>query len=70
MTKGNYVILVRLDKKLEITGGLLNDLVLEPGVYAYAGSAMNGVEARVRRHYRKGKSRRCTLRLPRGWKST
>lgn len=48
--KGSYVLLIRLGKGKRIRIGRLGTLNFRPGFYAYVGSALNGLEARVARH--------------------
>ena len=53
---GTYVLILRLDSSLEIEVGRLGPLRFAPGTYAYVGSALNGWQGRVYRHFRgKGK---------------
>ncbi len=54
---GAYVLLIRLGRRLAIDLPRLGNPVLEPGWYAYCGSAHGpgGVRARVLRHMRKDK---------------
>lgn len=49
-TPGAYILLLRLDKDEDITVGKLGPARFPRGAYAYVGSAMGGLEARVRRH--------------------
>lgn len=51
---GAYVILFRLGDRTQVTVGRLGTFVLEAGLYAYVGSAMNGLGARTDRHLRGG----------------
>ncbi|MGB9620327.1 MAG: GIY-YIG nuclease family protein [Armatimonadota bacterium] len=48
--KGAYQLLIRLDQDRTITVGRLGTFCFRAGYYVYTGSAMNGVESRVRRH--------------------
>jgi Uri superfamily endonuclease len=50
--KGSYILLLELTKSQNITVGRLGILLFLKGVYAYVGSALNGIEARVKRHLR------------------
>jgi len=52
---GSYVLLIDLEKTQNISVGALGELRFDQGSYAYVGSALNGVESRVRYHLRKGK---------------
>ena len=47
---GGYVLLARLPKRQTVKAGRLPARSLSGGYYAYAGSALNGIPARVRRH--------------------
>ena len=58
MTKGTYLLLLELEKPQSIAVGALGGLRFSQGFYAYVGSAMNGLEARVARHFRHNKKRR------------
>ena len=49
---GVYVLVFLLHEAIEIPVGRLGSLAFPAGVYAYVGSGMSGVEARVRRHLR------------------
>jgi Uri superfamily endonuclease len=53
--KGSYALLMQLkeDKKLSI--GKLGKIDFPKGYYVYVGSAMNGIEGRVKRHQRADK---------------
>ncbi len=53
--RGVYVLVIQLDRPAEVEVGKLGMLRFAPGTYAYVGSAMRGIEARVRRHLRKEK---------------
>lgn len=56
--KGSYVLLIELVEDKQIVVGKLGCLYLPKGFYAYVGSAMNGLVARVERHLRKEKKLR------------
>ena len=49
--KGVYCLLIRVKKKTEIRVGALGPVVFFRGLYAYVGSAQNGLEARLGRHF-------------------
>ncbi len=55
---GAYVLLIRLERRVHIQVGRLGRFVFEAGTYAYVGSAMNGLYARVARHRRREKKLR------------
>ena len=54
-TKGSYILILRISEKVEITVGKLGNIQFEAGFYGYIGSAMNGLEARIKRHLGKEK---------------
>ena len=56
--KGSYIIVCRLATARTIAVGKLGDLFFEDGIYAYVGSAMGGLGARIKRHLRKEKKKR------------
>ncbi len=53
--KGSYILLLELPERRRIAIGHLGVLDFPRGSYAYVGSALRGLEARVRRHLRKTK---------------
>ena len=53
--RGVYILLIEVLQTAEVAVGKLGVLKFTPGTYAYVGSAMRGIEARVRRHLRKEK---------------
>lgn len=55
---GCYVLLIELkdDKKTRV--GKLGNFIFKKGFYAYVGSALNGLDHRIRRHIRKIKKKR------------
>ena len=55
--KGSYILLVELDQPQRISVGRLGVMMFRKGFYAYVGSALNGLEARVARHLRQSKKR-------------
>ncbi|MCK4635098.1 MAG: GIY-YIG nuclease family protein [Candidatus Aenigmarchaeota archaeon] len=50
--KGAYILLIENRKDSKIRIGTLGKLFFQKGLYAYVGSAMNGLEARINRHLR------------------
>jgi len=50
--KGTYVLLIELPKSMNIQVGKLGRIKFPAGFYAYVGSALNGLEARIARHLR------------------
>lgn len=53
--KGSYILLVKLANSRNISTGKLGYISFPRGFYAYIGSAMKGLEARLARHLRKEK---------------
>jgi len=53
--KGTYILLLECLSDCEITVGSLGKIIFEKGYYAYVGSAMNGLENRIKRHLSKNK---------------
>jgi Uri superfamily endonuclease len=53
--KGTYALLISLERDEEIRVGSLGTIHFPRGYYLYIGSAMNGIEGRVRRHLGKMK---------------
>ncbi len=51
-TKGAYILLIRLGRERELEIGALGNVRFPKGYFAYVGSAMSGIEARVARHER------------------
>jgi len=58
MNKGAYILLVENGKDLTLRVGSLGEFRIPPGKYAYVGSALNGIESRVRRHFSSDKRMR------------
>jgi Uri superfamily endonuclease len=50
MKKGAYQLLIHLDRDVTIGVGRLGKFRFPAGYYVYTGSAMSGIEARIRRH--------------------
>ena len=48
--KGSYCLSIIIDSRIKAQIGSLGSVTFEPGEYIYVGSAMNGIEPRVRRH--------------------
>jgi Uri superfamily endonuclease len=53
--KGVYVLIIQVDKKVDVNVGALGKLTFEKGLYAYVGSAQANLEQRIKRHLRKEK---------------
>jgi Uri superfamily endonuclease len=55
--KGSYILVIELKKDKTIQVGKLGKIHFKKGIYAYVGSAFNGLEARINRHLRKTKKK-------------
>ena len=55
--KGSYILVIELKKDKTIQVGKLGKIYFKKGIYAYVGSAFNGLEARINRHLRKTKKK-------------
>lgn len=53
--KGAYQLHLRLDKSVRVRVGKLGTFLFPAGRYVYTGSALNGLEKRIERHFRKQK---------------
>lgn len=53
--KGSYVLVIKNKKDQSIQIGKLGNLFFKKSFYAYIGSALNGIEQRVKRHLRENK---------------
>jgi Uri superfamily endonuclease len=53
--KGTYALVLELDRPSTITVGKLGTHCFPPGYYLYIGSALGGIQSRVRRHVCGGK---------------
>ena len=53
--KGVYVLIIQVDKNVDVNVGALGELTFEKGLYAYVGSAQANLEQRIKRHLRKEK---------------
>ena len=51
--RGSYILIIHVKKNLEVKAGGLEKIRFKAGYYAYVGSAMNSLEARIARHLRK-----------------
>jgi Uri superfamily endonuclease len=50
VAKGIYTIIIELDKAMDVPVGTRRRYYFQKGYYAYVGSALSGLEQRVRRH--------------------
>ena len=55
--RGSYILLIRLSEAETISPGRLADVHFPDGYYAYVGSALGGLEARLKRHLSRDKKR-------------
>jgi len=55
VVKGAYVLIIELREDRDVRVGALGVLKFKRGWYAYVGSALNNLEARIERHLRKRK---------------
>jgi Uri superfamily endonuclease len=55
IVKGVYVLVLSICKDVVVNVGALGRTEFEKGLYAYVGSAQNGLEKRIERHLRKAK---------------
>lgn len=53
--KGIYILIIQLNKNVNITVGKLGKLPFQKGLYAYVGSAQTNLEKRIQRHHRREK---------------
>lgn len=53
--RGAYLLILTLDRGMEISVGALGAAQFQPGFHVYAGSAMGGLTARINRHLRRRK---------------
>ena len=53
--KGSYILIIQIKKDIKVKIGKLGILFFKKGYYAYVGSAMNGLEGRIRHHLRHNK---------------
>ena len=53
--KGSYILLIRLPEAQTMTIGSLSEVYFPHGYYAYAGSALGGIESRLSRHLNRNK---------------
>lgn len=54
-TRGNYILLIAVPRRYHIAIGALGVMEFRKGFYAYVGSAMGGLQTRIRRHMVKRK---------------
>jgi len=52
---GIYVLIIQIDKDINLNIGALGKTAFKKGLYAYVGSAQTNMEQRIKRHFRKEK---------------
>lgn len=57
LLRGIYILVVSVEKNIEVTVGSLGNVSFNKGFYAYVGSAQINLEKRIERHLRKNKRR-------------
>ena len=55
MLKGVYILIIKLQKRRDITVGKLGTIAFNSGYYSYVGSALNGLSPRITRHLKADK---------------
>ncbi len=55
MDRGTYALLIKVRNEATLTVGKLGEFQLPLGYYLYCGSALGGLEARIKRHLRPDK---------------
>ena len=55
--KGSYLLVLENPTNITLTVGNLGDVFFQKGWYVYVGSALNGLDARLKRHQKKRKKR-------------
>jgi Uri superfamily endonuclease len=50
VSKGSYALFMRFSETFSVSVGALGNVTITKGEYCYAGSAMNGLDQRIRRH--------------------
>lgn len=53
--KGIYVLIIQLKQAAHVAVGKLGTLCFAEGLYAYVGSAQNGLEKRIEHHFKRAK---------------
>ena len=53
--QGTYALVIKIPQPLRVRVGRLGDIAFPEGHWLYFGSALNGLEARLRRHLRQDK---------------
>ena len=53
--KGSYILEIELKNNKTIKIGKLGDIFFKKGTYFYVGSALNGIESRIKHHLKKDK---------------
>jgi Uri superfamily endonuclease len=53
--KGVYVLIIQVNKDIDLDIGAIGKIAFKKGLYAYVGSAQTNLEKRIKRHLRKEK---------------
>ena len=53
--KGSYLLIIKLERDTIIPIGKLGEIAFNKGFYIYVGSALSGLEQRIKRHLRENK---------------
>ena len=54
-SRGSYILLIEISDRVNVKVGALGPVTFPQGFYAYCGSAMGGLGARINRHVRREK---------------
>ena len=57
ISRGSYILIMQSREKIELNIGKLGTVNFKQGYYVYVGSAMGGVNERIKRHSRKNKKK-------------
>jgi Uri superfamily endonuclease len=57
VAKGIYVLIISVNKKIDVNVGALGVVNFEKGLYAYVGSAQKSLEKRIERHLKRTKQK-------------
>lgn len=53
--RGSYLLLLQNKYKCSVRVGKLGQIIFDPGIYVYVGSALNNIISRVNRHFKSDK---------------
>lgn len=60
--KGAYCLCITVDEDIDVEVGALGVIHFPPGIYVYMGSALNGLEARILRHFNTSRGTHSVIR--------